>query len=125
MENAKKFFEEILKTEEAKAIISSLVKPETEKERLAAYLDIAKKLNAELTAKDICAYFNTAAAGGEVDDEELSQLTGGGDVCAYTYQNGENCWWTDGCDIIVKSYDNYQCGEKANDKAEFMFAFIS
>ena len=113
MENAKKFFEEVIKTEEAKAIISSLAKPETEKERIETYLDIAKKLGVQLTTEDIFAYLDAAAAvaagTGEVDDEELAQLTGGGDVCADTFQQAENCWWNDGCDIILNDYDGYQC----------------
>ena len=51
-------------------------------------------------------------------DEELAQLVGGADVCSSTYANAENCWWNDGCDLVIKSYENYKCGESANDKFE-------
>ena len=107
MENAKKFFKEVIKTEEAKALFSAAKQPETDEERIAAYLEIAKKLNVELTAEGILAYFNAAEDSGEIDDEELSQLTGGADTCRNTYKNGELCWWNDGCDKEINKYDNY------------------
>ena len=126
MENAKKFFEEVLRTEEAKAILADTKKPETEPELLDAYLEIAKKLNVELTAEGILAYFKTAVVSAEVDDEELAQLTGGeGDTCADTYTSGENCWWEDGCDVFWTSYDSYDCGSTAETKRDFVEAFIS
>ena len=50
MENAKKFFEEIVKTEEAKALFLAIEAPQTEEARTAAYIDIAKKLGVELIA---------------------------------------------------------------------------
>ena len=117
MENAKKFFEEVLKTEEAKAAFAEIEKPETEKERIEAYIEIAKKLGVELTAEEIAAYFSSEAPSGEIDDEELSQLVGGGDTCSSTYTSGENCWFNDGCDLLVKYYDNYDCGSQAKEKA--------
>ena len=112
MENAKKFFEEMIKTEEAKALFESAGTPETEEDRIAAYIDIAKKLGVELEADEIRAYLMVAgsACASEIDDEELSQLAGGGEnaECSSTYKHKENCWWNDGCDIIVNSYDNYR-----------------
>ena len=114
MENAKKFFEEILKTDEAKAIIADTKQPETDEERVAAYLEIAKKLNVELTADGILAYFNAAAkpVSGELDDDELAQLTGGAGnaACRDSFKQRENCWINDGCDISYNYYSNYKCG---------------
>ena len=113
MKNVKKFFEEVIKTEEAKAILTSIKEPETEQERIDAYLEIAKKLGIELSAESVLAYINAAdinePASGELDDEELAQLTGGGNVCSSTYQNEENCWFSDGCDIAWNKYDSYRC----------------
>ena len=117
MENAKKFFEEIIKTDEAKAILADTKKPETEEAQIAAYLEIAKKLNAELTAEGITAYFNTIAkpVSGELDDDELAQLTGGGEHanCKDTFIQSENCWWDDGCDFTANKYSNYKCNAGA------------
>ena len=115
MENAKKFFEEVIKTDEAKAILAVTKKPDTEPELLEAYLEIAKKLNCELTAEDILAYFKAAAAtpaSDEIDDEELAQLTGGAGnaACRDSFKQRENCWINDGCDISYNYYSNYKCG---------------
>ena len=123
MENAKNFFEEILKTEEAKVLLAAIEKPETEEAQIAAYLDIAKKLNAELTADGILAYFKAAATGSEVDDEELSQLVGSGDhsLCLDTFAHEENCWLNDGCDVFITVYGDYYCGSSSKEKNDFIY----
>ena len=127
MENAKKFFEEVLRTEEAKAILADTKKPETEPELLDAYLEIAKKLNVELTAEGILAYFDASKpASGELDDDELAQLTGGGEhaECKDTFISGENCWWTDGCDVAATNYADYRCkaGAKIDEFIKSLFS---
>ena len=111
MEKAKKFFEEIIKTDDAKALFAAAKQPETNEERIAAYLEIAKKLDFDLTAEGILAYFKAAAeaVSGEVDDEELAQLVGGSEPCSSTYKHKESCWFNDGCDIAINSYDHYYC----------------
>ena len=116
MENAKKFFEEIIKTEEAKGLIASTEAPATEEARIAAYIDIAGKLGVELTADEINAYFatNIKADYAELDDDELEQLVGGGENadCESSYQHKENCWLNDGCDKVWRDYEGYQCSDK-------------
>ena len=115
MENAKKFFEEVLQSEKAKELLSTLQKPETEQEVIDAYLGIANTLGVELTAQDILAYFSSSlseeASSNELDDEELSQLVGGAAInaCRNTYLLGERCWWNDACNIFLKSYNSYLC----------------
>lgn len=111
MDNAKKFFEELIKTEEAKALFKAAEKPESNEARVVAYIDIAKKLGVELTAEKIDAYFASAnkAHAEELDSEELSQLVGGGDTCSASYVDRENCWGNDGCDYFNNSYTNYSC----------------
>ena len=106
MEKAKKFFEEIIKTEEAKALFDAIKQPETDEARIAAYLQIAKKLNFELTLEDLIAYFSAASDGEEVDDEELSQLTGGIDTCYSTFEGGEFCWLNDSCSSLINTYNS-------------------
>ena len=113
MENAKKFFEEVIKTEEAKTILAATEAPENEEARIAAYINIAKKLGIELTEDEINAYLttNSEADSAELDDEELSQLAGGGASvdCKSSYKNEENCLIFDGCDKFFREYDNYIC----------------
>jgi hypothetical protein len=79
MKNAKKFFEEIIKTEEAKALLVEVANSETEEEIIADYIDVAKKLGVELTAEEIKAYLAASVKEifGEIDDSELSRLAGG------------------------------------------------
>ena len=100
MENAKKFFEETLKTEEAKALLASLEKPETEEDVIEAYLSVAEKLGVELSVEDIQAYFAAGEYQGELDDEELEQLVGGA---------SGNCWMNEYCDKFFKDLSD-QCG---------------
>ena len=117
MENAKKFFEEIIKTEEAKALFESAGTPETEEDRIAAYIDVAAKLGVALSADEIKAYYTSSCTSDaqEIDDKELDQLAGGGDNanCKSTYQHQENCWWNDGCDMYTNDYTGYLCMDKS------------
>ena len=119
MENAKKFFEEVAKTEEAKALFAAMEAPKNEEERANAYIEIAGKLGISLTAEGIAAYVaaaNQEPVEGEMDDEELQQLVGGGEnsACKDTYQQGENCWWNDSCNRIYKHYI-YKSDNNRND----------
>ena len=113
MKNAKKFFEELIKTEEAKTILAAMDKPETEEERISAYIEIAKKLGVELTANEINAYFESIqnSPSAELDDEELEQLVGGAgcEDCSFTFTQKENCMILDACDGKWQSYADYQC----------------
>ena len=116
MENAKKFFEEVAKTEEAKALFAAMEKPVTEEEVVAAYVDVANKLGVELTAEEVKEYIAADKVGGgtELDDEELSQLVGGAKgstACWYTYKQRENCWLFDACDNKYCDYGGYYCNK--------------
>lgn len=111
MENAKKFFEEAIKTEEAKAIIAALEKPENEEQTIKAYAEVAEKLGIKLSEEEITKYLSSKKASGDVDDEELDQVTGGRthSNCEVTFTDYENCWGEDACDIFSNNYDGYYC----------------
>ena len=114
MENAKKFFEETLATEEAKKLIATQERKQTLEEIVSAYVDIAAQLGVNITAEEIEAYFEgklkKATASGELDDDELEFLYGGrAEYCYDTFVDRENCWISDGCDYINNNYDNYNC----------------
>ena len=118
MENAKKFFEEIAKTEEAKALFAAIEKPDTEDELVAIYVDVAKKLGVELTAEEAKAYLAAdKTCGAELDDAELEQLAGGadGEDCFSTYQHRENCFLSDACDNFYIEYVRYYCDKYSKD----------
>ena len=120
MENAKNFFEELIKTDEAKTIVEAMDKPETEEERISAYIEIANKLGMELTAEEIMEYYASSCVSDaqEIDDEELGQLVGGADnaACDSTYMHKENCWWNDGCDRTNNHYSDYMCKSQSRGK---------
>lgn len=111
MDNAKNFFEEIIRTEEAKKIFSNYKKPETIEETVKIYIKVAGELGIELTEEEIKEYLSAKEASGQLDDEELSQLSGGGDhpECKDTFKDKENCWWDDACDLINSYYEGYDC----------------
>ena len=118
MENAKKFFEELAKTEEAKALFATIKKPDNEEDLIVAYVDVAKQLGAELTAEEVKAYLATDKAGSaELDDEELAQLAGGadGEECFDTYLHRENCFLSDACDNFYIEYTRYYCDKYSKD----------
>lgn len=111
MENAKKFFDEAIRTEEAKAIFDSFEKPANENEAVKIYAEVAAKLGVDLSADEIKAYFAEKTPCAEVDDEELAQLSGGNrfEKCQTSYIDRENCWWNDGCDYVFERYTLYEC----------------
>ena len=118
MENAKKFFEELAKTEEAKALFATVKKPDTEEELIAIYVDVAKKLGTEITAEEVKAYLAADKIGSaELDDKELEQLASGadGEKCFSTYQHRENCILTDACDNFYIEYTRYYCDKYSRD----------
>ena len=108
MENAKKFFEELAKTEEAKALLAEVAKTETEEDRSAAFVDVAAKLGVALSAEEIKEYYVSSCTSDaqEIDDKELEQLVGGGEhaSCQYSYITGENCIFTDQCNKLWQDY---------------------
>ena len=116
MENAKKFFEELIKTEEAKAIFATMEKPTDEVQLIAAYIDVAAKLGVTLTAEEVNEYLATVGdvSYGELDDDELEQLVGGRDYseCFMSYKQKQNCWFLDACDGLFIPYKGYLCDNK-------------
>lgn len=110
MENAKKFFEETLRSEQAQKLLKAMEKPSNEEETLACYAEIAAKIGIELTAEDIRAYFEQKKDYGHLDDSELAQVAGGLPTkCKHSFLDKENCWLTDACDLAFLNYRNYKC----------------
>ena len=108
MGNAKKFFEELVKTDEAKVLLANTEAPKSDEDRIAAYIEIAKKLGVELTAEEIMEYYASSCVSDshEIDDKELEQLVGGGEnaQCGYSYIKDENCLITDQCNKWWQEY---------------------
>ena len=114
MENAKIFFEDVIKTEEAKKLITSYEPPNTHEETVQAYAKIAKDLDIDLSEAEINAYFDKkltdCTASGELDDDEMYHFSGGQETsCFNSYIDRENCWSNDGCDYYMNIYSTYNC----------------
>ena len=126
--NARKFFETLQKDPDSIASLMPKEKPETEEGLIAAYVEVAKKLNCEVTSEELKAAYEdicrAVAARTEADEnsvqdispEELDQVAGGlfggdGDhsECKSTYKHRENCWFIDACDKAIYSYKGYWC----------------
>ncbi len=123
MEKIRAFFNKAAADPKAKEILSAAGKPETMEEELQLYAETAAKLGYDISADDLRSFFEekerqckekteeTAAIIQELPDELLDSVAGGrgGDSCASTYQNRENCWFEDGCDRFINDYISYIC----------------
>ena len=48
----------------------------------------------------------------EIPEDEMQKVAGGelhGKDCEDTFLYFENCWLTDGCDVLNTWYDDYEC----------------
>ena len=82
------------------------------------YLGIAKELGISVSGEDILSFLQIkekiqlekAAKVEEIvkealDEEALENVFGGADSCADTYSEGEWCWFTDSCSMLICGYD--------------------
>ena len=122
-EKVQAFLEALKDDPKVQEMVREIPEPETPSERIHAYAKIAKNLGYDLSDEDLRAFIadqeqilqakaqSTAQGLEELPEEELSEVAGGGDHpdCKDTYKDKENCWVTDGCDIINNHYSDYQC----------------
>ena len=128
MEQVRRFLETLRDDPKAREILSNgKTKPDSNEEIVAAYVEVAKKLGYDLTAKQIVEGIRekfkeqaaiTAQAENavkELDPEELDKVAGGkgNEDCMVSFNNYENCWWEDGCDRVTNSYHGYLCSTSA------------
>ena len=105
-------------------LLSGCAEPESLEAACAIYAEAARKLGLELDAADFEAYFRraeqacrarteeAASALRELPDDELELVSGGKKDhknCRETYQDREDCWIKDGCDMVNVEYDDYIC----------------
>lgn len=133
-ENARTFLEEGCKDPKVVELLQAKGEPETQEDMLAAYVGIAKEIGLDFTADELAAALGEldqerlakteadVAEVGEIADEELDRMVGGYDhpycptdyysedrACKDTYQDLENCWHNDACDIVYHDYWDYRC----------------
>ena len=121
--NKRELIEKMLRDPKAWELMKGKDRPKNPEEEITVYAEIARELGLNLTAEDIGAYIRHAEQAcrdrtekaadmvQELPDEELDQVAGGKDnpSCMETYQDYENCWYTDGCDNIFQIYNEYIC----------------
>lgn len=120
--NATEFLNAINENEEIRKYMESYVLPEgVAKED--ALVEVAAHFGFELTKEELeeaarlrqeelkAAASDAEAAISELSLDQLDQVAGGGDRpdCSSSYENKENCWFSDGCDHIVNHYSEYEC----------------
>lgn len=118
------FLETLKNNPSAKEKLNCREQPKSEEEKIAAYVALADEVGFSVTADDMKAYFldqeqrlkrKTDSQAEEIqtlDDDDLAETAGGLDSpnrCKNTYQNGENCWVSDGCDSVLNHYLFYSC----------------
>lgn len=114
MDTVKKFFEEGLKTPEAKALLETYPKAGSMADLAKVYSEVAGKLGCDIAAEDVEAYLKglipaAPAKKAALDMNELAQIVGGSNQCKDTFLNEENCWWNDACDVVHNYYEGYLC----------------
>ena len=114
----KELLKKLDKDPEARKKVEDLEKPTDEKGVIAYYLEVAKRLEADLSEEDIQQAFaemlkerqsKTNAAVekvGAMSDEALAEVTGGKytQKCKDTYLKTENCWFNDRCNFAINLY---------------------
>ena len=105
--------------------ISALTKPEDQDGSIRYYAQAAKLLDMDVTEDDIREMLaqamktnaeKTQAAAAVIEavpDSELDQVAGGKNIttCHDTFEQRENCWFDDGCDMQINMYSNYECSK--------------
>ena len=122
MEEVKQFLQEISTDPKAKGLMKGMKEPENVREAAAVYHEVAEKLGYQLTKNDIKTILafmeknqkeQTAKTECSVkqalDDSALDAVAGGGenyDNCDSTAYEGEWCWFSDSCSLIINYYSN-------------------
>ncbi|MBR5337171.1 MAG: hypothetical protein IK152_04240 [Lachnospiraceae bacterium] len=119
----KEIIDKLTADPKAQELLKSYDRPEDGKEA-AVYAEVAAKLGYDISEADITGYIEKLTEDMKkrseanmdkieaLPDETLGQVAGGADKhsdCAYSYLDGENCWWQDGCDIVWNNYPEYTC----------------
>lgn len=123
METLKKFFETLRTNPKAAELLKGKDKPKSSDELVKVYAEIAKELGFDLSEDDLKKGIKALEeeqnvktgqakeSAQELDESELEKVAGGRDAddCIYSFQDKENCWIQDGCDLLQVTYPHYIC----------------
>jgi len=126
MENITKLMDELKDNPKVQALFDNAADPETLEEEVKVYADAAKELGIDVTEDELKEYVQKveaeqkakteadAASVAELDAGSLEKVSGGKEICTFSYKDKENCWRQDGCDIIFIKYHDYICKRTHN-----------
>ena len=127
MTQVKEFLDALRSNPEAGRIFeqNGKEKPDSREEIAEVYADVAKELGYDLTPAQILEGIDdlekAQAAGSDqaaeivqkIEMDELEKVAGGvvipEEKCKDTFKDKENCWFNDGCDYTINSYNTYKC----------------
>ena len=122
MEKIEAFLKELENNPKAAELLQG--SGQSELDKAEAFAKAAKELGYDISADDFKAYVlekaqavkgkteEGAAAIESLSDDEVEGAAGGSTghkECFQTYKDKENCAFYDGCDMVYRHYDNYQC----------------
>ncbi len=128
METLRKFMEALQTDPRAEELLKGKAKPESQEDAVRIYAEAAKELGFSLTEDDIRkgikALQEEQAAKTEqakeavrkLELDDLEKVAGGANSanakCGNTYEDRENCWFSDGCDNLIIVYSYYICNHR-------------
>ena len=128
MDKFNEFLETLKDAPNAEELLGGKFKPQDEREVIAAYVSAAKALGFDISAQDVVdgvealvqeRLEKTDQLENEVEElsnDGLDAVAGGWNCnCESTYEDYENCWWSDGCDLANNHYGVlYKCKRAVN-----------
>ena len=117
-----KFFDTIRNDPKAKELIKAMPAPKSDAEAVEGYVKLAKDLGFDLTIDEIKSGLKAMESSRKaqsdkvsLDAEDLENVAGGANEgCDDTHSQGEWCWFTDSCSIIITYYDEHPGGNANN-----------
>ena len=124
MNDVKALLEALRTDPRAKELLEEVKEPAGIEEAAGLYLDLAEKLGINVSRESMISFLQAkekyqqaqSAKAAEtvkeaLEDRELDSVAGGykeHNECSDTFQDGENCWFTDQCDIVFSHYGTPQ-----------------
>ena len=127
MSDKKKIYQDMMKDEKAIDLLKASKKPESIDEMAEVLGGVALSTGYPLSKEDFIVIYRdikedrdkrvlAATKTVKLADDELSTVAGGKDhaECSDTFENYENCFFEDGCDIVINDYKYYYCSYQTN-----------
>ena len=114
MDKIREFMELVKNDPKGKELVEKLGRPKSDTEAINGYLSIAKDLGFSLTEAELVEGLKDLMREQKNKTEEVSERVSlseeelnnvaGGSGCESTYEDGEWCWFSDKCDLVITGY---------------------